>query len=154
MLGKRKREIAVVSRGAEKADAASPPPVTIDDAQERLRRHFESRFEPLDLPLPTGRSASRSSSELSESCADNSDWDGLSDGSEGSGPEVVEHADSSKPSKELTDKLVWKEFMVRPSGSLIPEMRCANWIFLRADCQTAIIYGNIKQSKAKNTRQR
>jgi hypothetical protein len=112
MLGKRKREIAVVSRGTEKAGSASPPPVTIDDAQELLRRHFESRFEPLDLPLSTGRSASQSPSESSESGEDNSDWDGLSDGSEDSGPEVVEHADSFKPSKEVMDKLVRKEFMV------------------------------------------
>lgn len=123
MVGKRKRETTVVSRGTsdakDKATAVRKP----QDAQEALRKYFESQFEPIE-PLRLANGADSDSETLDSSGHDdseeedddeeeNSGWDGISDEeSEDTGPEVVDHSIRAQ-AKELTDKEARKSFMVR-----------------------------------------
>lgn len=119
MLGKRKREVAVVSRETKRSVSASPPPAPVD-AQELLRKYFESRFEPIEEPTPTKEPGAEDSSAPATEDEDGSDWDGISDDDEDEDddteePEVVDHTISNRDTLEddEIDKLSRKEFMVR-----------------------------------------
>lgn len=114
MVGKRKRETAVVSRSI-KTKEASPPPA--NDAQDIFRKYFEAQFEPIEADVPSKRDAEQAESgdehidddddEISEP---DSDWDGVSESDEDNVVEVVEHKDASFD--DLMDKKARKAFMV------------------------------------------
>lgn len=98
ILGKRKRDVAVVKR--------SPQPISVLhgqtsdsqlDAHEVFQHYFESHFEPLaDLALPN-RSAEEPEREDdqkddSDGASETSEWNGISDAETTSGAiEVVRH---------------------------------------------------------------
>lgn len=118
MVGKRKRETAVVSRST-KTKEASPEPA--NDAQDIFRKYFEAQFEPIEADVPSKRDAEEPESgdediiedddEISEP---DSDWDGLSgESDEENVVEVVEHKDASFGANDLMDKKARKAFMVR-----------------------------------------
>ncbi|KAK2793860.1 hypothetical protein FQN50_009967 [Emmonsiellopsis sp. PD_5] len=119
MLGKRKREVAVVTREIEKDDNEQ---ITPDEAQEILRRHFESRFAPLDVPKKPIVAAAEEEEEedLSDVGSTGEEWDGLSDGDESEqSAEVVEHTTSWGTGMDIFDKQARKAFMTAkpPSSS-------------------------------------
>lgn len=115
MVGKRKRETAIVSRST-KTKEASPPPA--NDAQDIFRKYFESQFEPIEADVPSKRDAEESESGDEDNIEDDdnisepdSDWDGVSEESdEDNAVEVVEHKDASFDG--LMDKKARKAFMV------------------------------------------
>jgi hypothetical protein len=115
MVGKRKREAAVVSRST-KTKEASPPPA--NDAHDIFRKYFEAQFEPIEADVPSKRDAEESGSEDEDNIEDDEDisepdsnWDGVSDESdEDNVVEVVEHKDASFDG--LMDKKARKAFMV------------------------------------------
>ncbi|KAK2742428.1 hypothetical protein FQN55_007866 [Onygenales sp. PD_40] len=126
MLGKRKREVAVVTRETEKDDSEQ---ITPDEAQEILRRHFESRFAPLDIPKKRIIAVEEEEEEEEEEDIsdagstgdeDGEGWDGLSDGDESEqSAEVVEHTASWGTGMDIFDKQARKAFMTAkpPSSS-------------------------------------
>lgn len=113
MPGKRKRDAAVISRQYDQEEARSPSPNPVD-AHALLRKHFESRFEPLEQTIPMRQDEPEISSESHTDDEDGSDWDGISDGDgdDDAAPEVIEHTDLHQRSKDEMDKLERKEFMV------------------------------------------
>lgn len=129
MLGKRKREVTVASR---KQAAAVKDESTLDtsaqDAQERLRKYFESRFEPLELPgSRSGATLDGSSNVYNTDDSDQGEWDGIEEedssedeDSNGPVPEVVDYSKTPKLRTELVDKATVKKFMVSALLSLPP----------------------------------
>ncbi|KAI1928247.1 pre-rRNA processing and 40S ribosomal subunit assembly [Ophidiomyces ophidiicola] len=120
MLGKRKRETAVVSRLAEEeqGDPLAVPP----DSLDVLRRYFEARFEPLEEPQRAPSNA-KSDSEGSDS-----EWSGIQDASDDDDealevtPEVVDHSASHESSKEGDERTLRKKFMTaRPPALSQPK---------------------------------
>lgn len=116
LLGKRKREVAVVSRETKRSVSASPPPAPVD-AQDLLRQYFESQFEPIEQPKPTQESESEDSSAPDTEDEEGSDWDGISDGDgKPAEPEVVDHTNSNcerlNEDDDEIEKIFRKEFMV------------------------------------------
>lgn len=117
MAGKRKREVTVSSRPAEKKETT--PPKT-DNSQDIFRKYFEAQFQPLDLPpsQQAGSTQANSDEEIEEDDSEieqsvDSDWDGLSgDEEEGGAVEVVEHKDVQVASDEVMDKKARKAFLV------------------------------------------
>jgi hypothetical protein len=114
MVGKRKREAAVVSRST-KPKEASPPPA--NDAQDIFRKFFEAQFEPIEADVPSKRDAEESESGEEDHIEDDddisepdSDWDAVSESDEDNVVEVVEHKDASLD--DLIDKKARKAFMV------------------------------------------
>jgi hypothetical protein len=115
MVGKRKRETAVVSRSTKTKEASPPPP---NDAQDIFRKYFESQFEPIEADVPSKRDTEESGSEDKKDIENDedisepdSDWDGVSEESdEDNVVEVVEHRDASFDG--LMDKKARKAFMV------------------------------------------
>ena len=116
MLGKRKREVAVVSRETKRSVSASPPSAPVD-AQDLLRQYFESRFEPIEQPKPVKESESENSSAADTEDEEGSDWSGISDGEEETAePEVVDYTNSKfdklNEDDDDIEKIFRKEFMV------------------------------------------
>ncbi|KAI2092137.1 pre-rRNA processing and 40S ribosomal subunit assembly [Ophidiomyces ophidiicola] len=123
MLGKRKRETAVVSRLAEEeqGDPLAVPP----DSLDVLRRYFEARFEPLEEPQRAPSNA-KSDSESSDS-----EWNGIQDASDDDDeadealevtPEVVDHSASHESGKEGDERTLRKKFMTaRPPALSQPK---------------------------------
>ena len=117
MVGKRKRETAVVSRST-KTKETSPSPA--NDAQDIFRKYFEAQFEPIEADVPSKRDAEESDSGDGDKFEDDdyisepdSDWDGLSEESdEEHVVEVVEHKDASLGGNDLMDKKARMAFMV------------------------------------------
>ncbi|KAL1957697.1 hypothetical protein VTO42DRAFT_5674 [Malbranchea cinnamomea] len=113
MLGKRKREVAVVSRQTTKdEEPAFLPPAP--DAHELLRKHFEAHFEPLDLPPIAKKSEPEESTAAPTEDGEDSDWDGISDKDNGAvEPEIVDYTTlNPEPSKDdEIEKIFRKEFM-------------------------------------------
>ncbi|KAJ5183110.1 hypothetical protein N7492_000726 [Penicillium capsulatum] len=126
MVGKRKRETAVISRSKNAKDASpSPADSPADNAQDVFRKYFEAQFEPLDVPnKPMNNSSpekedggdSGDDSEVSES---GTDRDGLSEASDDSNQvEVVEHKAPQLVGDRM-DKQARKAFMnAKPPSSL------------------------------------
>lgn len=132
MIGKRKRDIAVISREKQNDDdnddSITPADHQNSLALDILRKHFESQFEPIELALPAdgkkpsdahlGDKSSEEDSHSSDSDGE-SDWDGISDEGErerGRGSqqaEVVEHVSwRDIPKDDFTEKQARKAFMV------------------------------------------
>lgn len=117
MVGKRKRETAVVSRST-KTKEASPPPA--NDAQDIFRKYFEAQFEPIEQDAPSKRGAEELDSGDEDHIEDDddisepdSDWSGLDEESdEDNVVEIVEHKDASLGANDLMDKKARKAFMV------------------------------------------
>ncbi|DAA79335.1 TPA_exp: Uncharacterized protein A8136_0108 [Trichophyton benhamiae CBS 112371] len=130
MLGKRKREVTVASR---KQAAAVKDESTLDtsaqDAQERLRKYFESRFEPLELPgSRSGATLDGSSNVYNTDDSDQGEWDGIEEedssedeDSNGPVPEVVDYSKTPKLRTELVDKATVKKFMSSKPPSLLSD---------------------------------
>ncbi|PGH23429.1 hypothetical protein AJ80_02539 [Polytolypa hystricis UAMH7299] len=117
MLGKRKRDSTVAQREKRKEESDTIASAN-SRAQELLRKYFESKFQPLE-PLSQPASAAQEASDTSSTDSDGeTDWDGISEGSEGEqAPEVVDHS-GSKPSDDLADKQAHKQFMsAKPPSS-------------------------------------
>lgn len=115
MLGKRKR--------AEHVVASRPTGVTSDVSPDKngelrtlLRQHFESRFKPLeDVPFRQLKEAV-ASAESPDDQSD-SDWEGISDGSNEQQVEVVEHTISTGDKRAEVPREELKTFMVYERGS-------------------------------------
>jgi hypothetical protein len=112
MIGKRKREAVVVRRASRSEESEGHV-----DGQDVLRKHFESRFEPISQ-TELGPSTS-DSEDISENSSDElSDWSGLSDDDDGkqhkTSVQVVEHTIQSdySPAKKPQAKAEFKSFMV------------------------------------------
>lgn len=90
--------------------------MSTDDMHEIFKRHFESRFMPLDGSI-TLQSRQESEPEAEEDVSSESEWEGLSDREDAEAPavEVVEHTSNSTVSSSLTmSKRELKAFMVLP----------------------------------------
>lgn len=127
MVGKRKRDAAVVSRTTkvdkEEERTTSQTATTDASAADVFRKFFEAQFQPLEVPGGQVTRNDESDEEESEDedfeegSESGSDWDGLS-GEEDEAPvEVVEHRDIK--SQDLMDKKARKAFMVRLRGLLV-----------------------------------
>lgn len=109
MIGKRKREAVVVDRRQPTARHSAD-----DGANEVLRQHFESVFEPLPDLKQHDEDVVADSGDSEDADASHSDWDGLSD--DDAQPittvEVVEH--SKRDESETTGRrsTEFKAFMV------------------------------------------
>ena len=125
MVGKRKRETAVVSRST-KTKEASPPPS--NDAQDIFRKYFEAQFEPIEQDAPPKRGAEELNSSEEDHVEDDDDisqpdsnWDGLDEESdEDNVVEIVEHKDARFGANDLMDKKARKAFMVGTYVSYFP----------------------------------
>ncbi|KAL4942125.1 hypothetical protein BDV06DRAFT_222460 [Aspergillus oleicola] len=127
MIGKRKRDISVVSRskkGAEETTAAAEP-----NAQDIFRKFFEAQFQPLEVK---GASAAEDESEPeydeeddseddSEDAEAGSEWSGF-DGEENTPVEVVEHTAPSRSADALMDKRARKAFMTAKPPSFSTDL--------------------------------
>lgn len=117
MLGKRKRDVAVVRRqsGSSPEQERAVSPDGSADEQDIFRRYFESTFEPLpetEILKPSGHNAEEEESEVSDQ--NDSDWEGLSEtGTYGKAIQVVEHQSARTPSDDREDeRKQYKSFMV------------------------------------------
>ncbi|EEP79482.1 conserved hypothetical protein [Uncinocarpus reesii 1704] len=126
MLGKRKRETAVVSRPTEQEDPLVVPP----NSHDLLRRYFEARFEPLQDLEKNEESAADSSGVESEDGSAASEWEGISDDdgdddddtgkvwSSNVVAEVVDHSGANNLDKHEDEKELRKHFMsTKPPSS-------------------------------------
>lgn len=109
----------MVSR-SKKSEETSPPPKdnATDNAQELMRKYFESQFEPLDLPSkPANASDSEEYDDEDEeegddfSGSEEDDWDGMSEDEDSPQVEVIEHQDAQRTDDKM-DKKAYKAFMV------------------------------------------
>lgn len=118
MLGKRKRDVTVASRDRAAVDKdESTHDISSQDAQERLRKYFESRFEPLDLPVSNPGGVQDGSSDAPDTdISDEDDWDGIEDGEEEEdcepAPEVVDYSTAPIQRTEVIDKATARKYMV------------------------------------------
>lgn len=156
MVGKRKRETAVVSRSTKTKEASLPP---ANDAQDIFRKYFEAQFEPIEQDAPSKRGAEESDSgdadhiedddDISES---DSDWDGLDEESdEDNVVEIVEHKDASLGANDLMDKKARKAFMV---GTYVSHFLFHKLIANTVECETAILRGREKEADQDNQKGR
>lgn len=164
MIGKRKREVTVVSREEADSDSDSEPPVSSAAAHDVFRNFFESRFEPLE---PVQRPAREEDSsverhieqdKLEDTSEDASEedsekeWSGISEdgGEEDSGQqavEVVEFTDVRNPNEDILDKRVLKSFMVRGDLIILPSESESPLSNKHTVLQTSIVRRNVGHSK-------
>ncbi|EEQ34084.1 conserved hypothetical protein [Microsporum canis CBS 113480] len=117
MLGKRKRDVTVASRDRAAVDKdKSTHDISSQDAQERLRKYFESRFEPLDLPVSNPGGVQDGSSDAPDTdISDEDDWDGIEDGEKEEdcepAPEVVDYSTAPIQRTEVIDKATARKYM-------------------------------------------
>ncbi|KKZ59949.1 hypothetical protein EMCG_05240 [[Emmonsia] crescens] len=128
MLGKRKRDVAVVTRqtcNEEDSDLQSPSS-SADEAQDILRKVFEARFGPVEALVKPIATRPEETSHPSSSEEDGDEWEGLSDEADNDNDddkhqsaEVVEHTTSWDSAKDILDKQARKTFMTSkpPSSS-------------------------------------
>ncbi|PYH89522.1 hypothetical protein BO71DRAFT_336503 [Aspergillus ellipticus CBS 707.79] len=112
MVGKRKRDAAVVSRATTTSEDESTPQPTADASyQDVFRKFFEAQFQPLEVAkLPIARddeSEEESDDEDLEGSGSDAEWGGVSD-EEVNEVEVVEHQDVKE---QEMDKHARKVFM-------------------------------------------
>ncbi|KAM5444646.1 pre-rRNA processing and 40S ribosomal subunit assembly [Microsporum ferrugineum] len=127
MLGKRKRDVTVASRDRATVDKdESTHDISSQDAQERLRKYFESRFEPLDLPVSNPGGVQDGSSDAPDTdISDEDDWDGIEDGEEEEdcepAPEVVDYSTAPIQRTEVIDKATARKYMSSKPPSLLSD---------------------------------
>ncbi|PYI10028.1 hypothetical protein BO78DRAFT_297101, partial [Aspergillus sclerotiicarbonarius CBS 121057] len=126
MVGKRKRDAAVVSRATTSKDEETPQTTPDASANDIFRKFFEAQFQPLDVPggqvAPNDESEEESEDEDFEGSESGSDWSGLSgeEDEDEDEVEVVEHHDAK--SQDLMDKRARKAFMTsKPPSSEEPK---------------------------------
>ena len=120
MVGKRKRDSAVVSRSttAEDEETNTTPPIDTNP-HDVFRKFFEAQFQPLDLPGDQAKhdedeSEGGTDEEDTEGSESGSEWGGVSEEDDGNNKvEVVEHQALSRKKGDLLDKKARKAFMVR-----------------------------------------
>ncbi|PGH15775.1 hypothetical protein AJ79_02155 [Helicocarpus griseus UAMH5409] len=138
MIGKRKRDVAVVRRQArdeeeENSDRQSPSSSPVnDDVHDIMRKAFEARFGPVDeIVKPVFASQNKLGNPLSSEEEgeddefeglsdedDDSDGDGDDDDDDNQSAEVVEHTISWKSGKDEIDRQARKAFMnAKPPSS-------------------------------------
>ena len=136
MLGKRKREVAVVAR-PRYGDLENEPPSSspIDVGADIFRKYFESNFEPLPEQEKTA-TPSLLEDEDEEADEDEDDdldmleedlpWEGLSDAGEDTAPvEVIEHRVVADIAEDIDiSRPRYKTFMVRKSCALRSREQC------------------------------
>ncbi|EGC48854.1 conserved hypothetical protein [Histoplasma capsulatum var. duboisii H88] len=118
MLGKRKRDVVVVTRQIrqEDSDIQSLSP-SADEKQDILRKIFEARFGPVEALVKPIALSPEKPSHLSLAEGNDDEWEGLSDKAnnaateEHPSAEVVEHTTSWNPAKDMLDKPARKAFM-------------------------------------------
>jgi hypothetical protein len=129
MLGKRKREVAVVTRLRERTsvDSEHAPAAASDVNRDIFRKYFESTFE----PLPESHIATSSLSDEEEeedddeieSAQEESSWEGLSDvENTHASVEIVEHRTLEEREDAESRRQQYKTFMVS-SGTLAQHPR-------------------------------
>ncbi|RAL05595.1 uncharacterized protein BO80DRAFT_340366, partial [Aspergillus ibericus CBS 121593] len=124
MVGKRKRDAAVVSRATKLKDEETPQPAPDASANDIFRKFFEAQFQPLEVPggqvARDDESEEESEEEDFEGSESGSDWSGLSGEEDEVQVEVVEHHDAK--SQDLMDKRARKAFMTsKPPSSEEPK---------------------------------
>lgn len=123
MIGKRKRDTAVVSRSSKTEDEEQTSTVADTSSHDLFRKFFEAQFEPLELPggqINREQESQEDEQDDSDGSESESDWDGVSEEDEGNQVEVVEYQDRTTKDKEILDKKAWKAFMVcLPGGNRI-----------------------------------
>lgn len=118
MLGKRKRDIAVVSRDTAKSKSKdSSSDNAFQDAHSKLRSYFEAHFEPLETPVLTNIDTAADSTDEELSDSTDESWNGIGDEENETAPEVVDHS-SSQHAIEVVDKDILKSFMVSSKYSI------------------------------------
>ncbi|EAW24121.1 uncharacterized protein NFIA_036930 [Aspergillus fischeri NRRL 181] len=125
MIGKRKRDTAVVSRSfkTEDEEQTSTVPDT-SSAHDLFRRFFEAQFEPLELPdgqINCGQESQKDEQGYNDGSESGSEWDGVSEEEESNQVEVVEYQDRTTKEKELLDKKARKAFMTAKPPTLSTE---------------------------------
>ncbi|PWY85724.1 hypothetical protein BO94DRAFT_467314 [Aspergillus sclerotioniger CBS 115572] len=122
MVGKRKRDAAVISRATTSTDEETPQKTPDASANDIFRKFFEAQFQPLEVPggqvARNDESEEESEDEDFEGSESGSDWSGLSgEEAEEVEVEVVEHRDAK--TQDLMDKRARKAFMTSkpPSSS-------------------------------------
>ncbi|EAL91977.1 hypothetical protein KXW98_007036 [Aspergillus fumigatus] len=124
MIGKRKRDTAVVSRSSKTEDEDQTP--TVPDtslAHDLFRKFFEAQFEPLELPggqISREQESQEDGQGYSDGSEPESEWDGVSE-EEGNRVEVVEYQDKITKEKEILDKKARKAFMTAKPPTLSTE---------------------------------
>ncbi|EEH46114.2 uncharacterized protein PADG_02264 [Paracoccidioides brasiliensis Pb18] len=134
MLGKRKRDVTVVTRQAHnEEDSDEENPTSADEAQDILRKIFEAEFGPVEALVKPISTAPKESSYLSSAEEENDgeeEWEGLSDEANAveQPAEVVEDTTSWNSRKDCVDKQAWKAFMTAkpPSSSGISKISSKN----------------------------
>ncbi|OJD14093.1 hypothetical protein AJ78_05539 [Emergomyces pasteurianus Ep9510] len=129
MLGKRKRDVAVVTRRIHDeadSDLRNPSSSPADEAQDLLRKVFEARFGPVEALVKPIVATPEEPSHSSSAEGEDDEWEGLSDDGdnhnddeEHQSAEVVEHTTSWVSPKDVLDRQAWKAFMTSkpPSSS-------------------------------------
>jgi hypothetical protein len=115
MIGKRKRETAVVSRPSKTEDEEQTPSVADTSSHDLFRKFFEAQFGPLELPggpINREQESQEDEEDYSDGSESGSDWDVVSEDDEGNQVEVVEYQDRTTKDKEILDKKARKAFMV------------------------------------------
>ncbi|OJD25317.1 hypothetical protein ACJ73_03311 [Blastomyces percursus] len=124
MLGKRKRDVVVVTRQVRDEEDSNLQTLSpsAEEKQDILRKLFEARFGPVEAlvkPINTAPEEPSQSSSAEED-DDDDEWEGLSDeGEEQRAAEVVEHTTAWNSTKDILDKQARKAFMTSkpPSSS-------------------------------------
>ncbi|QSS59389.1 hypothetical protein I7I51_08824, partial [Histoplasma capsulatum] len=119
MLGKRKRDVVVVTRQIRQEDSdIQSLSLSADEKQDILRKVFESRFGPVEALVKPIAMSPEEPSHPSLAEGNDDEWEGLSDKADTAASEqhpsteVVEHTTSWNPAKDILDKPARKSFMV------------------------------------------
>lgn len=105
-LGKRKREVPVISNKSRGVSSEESTSAELD-AQQIFRRHFEAQFKPLPV---IHKSAKVEEEAPKDDPEEESDWNGISE-SEEDGVQVVEHTDAQSRIAAMSKEEL-KAFMV------------------------------------------
>ncbi|KAK2742330.1 hypothetical protein FQN57_005418 [Myotisia sp. PD_48] len=137
MLGKRKRETTVVSREKPKPKSNhANSDRTSQQAQEALRKYFESRFQPLEGVISSPGNAIDSTKEDTADNTDESGWSGIDEDEEEeedddtdteASPIIVDYSASASATStidDIIDKSLAKSFMsTKPPSSAEPAVQ-------------------------------
>ncbi|RHZ71697.1 hypothetical protein CDV55_108140 [Aspergillus turcosus] len=124
MIGKRKRDTAVVSRSSKTEDEEQTSTVADTSSHDLFRKFFEAQFEPLELPggqINREQESQEDEQDDSDGSESGSDWDGVSEEDECNQVEVVEYQDRTTKDKEILDKKARKAFMTAKPPTLSTE---------------------------------
>ena len=130
VLGKRKREVAVVTRHRERTSDDKPTPADASDVNRDIfRKYFESTFEPLSeshiaTPSLSDEEVEEDEDDEIESAQEESSWEGLSDvENRDANVEIVEHRALLEEREDAEfQRQQYKTFMVS-SGTLAKHPR-------------------------------